>query len=72
LAGCCSYKVTEKKYYLFEKELSEFQFERNLYFRKEDIKIQTDTLKMHLILKYYDVKDDQYFAKDTTIYTLLK
>ncbi|CAC9973411.1 MULTISPECIES: hypothetical protein [Flavobacterium] len=72
LEECCTYKVTQEKYYLFEKKLSEFQFERNLYFRKEDIKIKTDTLKMDLILKYYDEKDHHYFAKDTTIYTLLK
>jgi len=73
LGACCKYEVIEKKYFLFEKNRAEFQFEDNLYFRKEDIQIQKDTLKMHLILKnYHPQVDDHYVTTDTIIYTILK
>ncbi|MNY83135.1 hypothetical protein D3C86_2256790 [compost metagenome] len=58
---------------MFERKIGEFQFEDNLYFRKEDIQIQKDTLKMHLILKnYHPQEDDHYVTTDTIIYTVLK
>ncbi len=73
LDACCKYEVIEKKCFLFEKNRAEFQFEDNLYFRKEDIQIQKDTLKMHLILKnYHPQEDDHYVTTDTIIYTVLK
>ncbi|WP_291147030.1 hypothetical protein [Flavobacterium sp. UBA7680] len=73
LGACCKYEVIEKKYFLFEKNVAEFQFESNLYFRKEDIQIKKDTLKMHLILKnYHPQEDDHYITTDTIIYTVLK
>ncbi|MDQ6471447.1 hypothetical protein RB619_12400 [Flavobacterium sp. LHD-80] len=73
LGACCKYEVIEKKYFLFEKNIGEFQFEDNLYFNKEDIQFQKDTLKMHLILKnYHPQEDDHYVTTDTIIYTILK
>lgn len=71
--ACCKYEVIEKKYFLFERKIGEFQFEDNLYFRKEDIQIQKDTLKMHLILKnYHSQQDDHYVTTDTIISAVLK
>lgn len=72
LGACCKYEVIEKKSFLFERKVSEFQFGDNLYFRKNDIKIQDNILQIHLILKDYDFEKDRYIAKDTTIYTILK
>ncbi len=72
LGACCKYEVIEKKSFLFERKVSEFQFGDNLYFRKNDIKIQGNILQIHLILKDYDFEKDRYVAKDTTIYTILK
>lgn len=72
LGSCCTYEVIEKKYFLFERKIGKFQFERNLYFRKQDIKIQDNILQMHIILKEYDDEKNSYFAKDTTIYAVLK
>lgn len=72
LGACCKYEVIEKKSFLFERKVSEFQFGDNLYFRKNDIKIQDNILQIHLILKDYDFEKDRYVAKDTTIYTILK
>lgn len=73
LGACCKYEVIEKKCFLFEKNRADFQFEDNLYFRKEDIQIQKDTLKMHLILKnYHPQEDDHFITTDTIIYTVLK
>lgn len=72
LGACCTYEVIEKKYFLFERKIGEFQFEENLYFKKNDIKIQDNILQMHLILKDYNLEKDRYVAKDTTIYTILK
>lgn len=69
---CCKYEVIEKKFFLFERKIGEFQFERSLYFEKEDVKIQDNILQMHLILKGYDEAKDDYKVKDTTIYAVLK
>ncbi len=73
LSACCKYEVIEKKFFLFERKIGEFQFEDNLYLRKEDIQIQKDILKIHLILKnYHPQEDDHYVTTDTIIYTALK
>lgn len=69
---CCKYEVIEKKFFLFEKIMGEFEFGTSLYFSNNDIEIQKDTLKMHLILKKFDVKENHYIATDTTVYVLLK
>ncbi|MFB3389500.1 hypothetical protein [Flavobacterium sp. LAR06] len=72
LGACCKYEVIEKKYFLFERNIAEFQFERNLNFKKNDIKIQDNILQMHLIIKDYNEEKEHYIAKDTTIYAVLK
>lgn len=72
LGMCCKYEVIEKKFFLFERKIGEFQFESDLYFKKEGVKIQDNILQMHLILKDYDEEKDRYVAKDTTIYAVLK
>lgn len=72
LGMCCKYEVIEKKFFLFERKIGEFQFESDLYFKKEGVKIQDNILQMHLILKDYDGVKDRYVAKDTTIYAVLK
>lgn len=72
LGECCTYEVIEKKYFLFEKNIGEFYFEDNLNFRKEDIKIEKNRLKIHLILKNYHQQEDYYITTDTIIYTPLK
>lgn len=72
LGMCCKYEVIEKKYFLFERKIGEFQFESDLYFKKEGVKIQDNILQMHLILKDYDEVKDGYITKDTTIYAVLK
>lgn len=72
LGSCCKYEVIEKKYFLFEIKIGEFQFESDLYFKKEGVKIQDNILQMHLILKDYDEVKDGYITKDTTIYAVLK
>ena len=72
LGTCCKYEVIEKKYFLFEKKLAEFKFEESLYFKNDDIKIEDKTLRLHLILKDYDIKDDRYIVKDTILHVLLK
>lgn len=70
--GCCKYEVIEKKYFLFQKKVGDFKYEEDLYFRKNDIKIQDNILQMHLILKDYDYNENHYITKDTIIYTILK
>lgn len=72
LGECCTYEVIEKKYFLFERNIGEFYFEDNLNFRKEDIEIEKDRLKIHLILKNYHHQEDYYITTDTIIYTPLK
>ncbi|RKR10649.1 hypothetical protein C8C83_2327 [Flavobacterium sp. 90] len=72
LGSCCKYEVIEKKYFLFERKIGEFQSEEDLYFKKEGVKIQENILQMHLVLKDYDQEKDRYFAKDTIIYAVLK
>lgn len=72
LGSCCKYEVIEKKFFVFERNIAEFQFEKNLYFKKNDSIIQDSILQMHLTLKDYDSEKDQYIAKDTVIYTALK
>jgi hypothetical protein len=72
LGGCCKYEVIQKKMFLFEKTLGEFNYEESLYFKENDIKIQKDTLKIHLVLKDYDYKEDHFIAKDTIISMNLK
>ncbi|WP_337967582.1 hypothetical protein [uncultured Flavobacterium sp.] len=72
LGMCCKYEVIEKKYFLFERKIGEFQFESDLYFKKEGVKIQDNILQMHLVLKDYDEVKDGYITKDTTIYAVLK
>lgn len=72
LGACCKYEVLEKKYFLFERRLAEFKFEEDLHFKKNDIKIQDNSLQIHLLLKEFDPNEDNYIAKDSTIYVLLK
>ncbi|MWB93463.1 hypothetical protein GON26_03760 [Flavobacterium sp. GA093] len=72
LGACCTYEIIEKKYLLFEKNIAEFQFEKNLYLKKNDVKIKNDILEMNLILKDYNLTEDHYIAKDTIIYVALK
>lgn len=72
LGACCKYEVIEKKYILFERKMGEFQFDENLYLRKNSIKIQDNILQMHLIIKDYDDEKDRYIAKDTIVYAVLK
>ena len=69
---CCKYEVIRKKMFLFEEKVSDFDFNRNIYVQKNDIKITDSILKMHLILKDYDILEDHYIAKDTTIYVIMK
>lgn len=71
MGSCCQYEVVEKKMFLFEKKRTEFKFEENLYLQKNDVEIQNDILKMHLVLKEYDAENN-YFAKDTILSVLLK
>jgi len=72
LSGCCKYEVIEKKYFLFQKKVATFQFEEDLYFKKNDIKIHDNSLQIHLLLKEFNPNEDNYIAKDSTIYVLLK
>lgn len=72
LGRCCEYEVIRKKTFLFEEKAADFSFDKNLYFQKNDIKIKENILKMHLILKDYDIHEDHYIAKDTTIYVMMK
>jgi len=72
LGSCCKYEVIEKKYFLFERKIGEFQSEEDFCFKKEGVKIQDNILQMHLIFKDYDQEKDRYVAKDTTIYAVLK
>ena len=58
--------------FLFEEKVSDLDFNRNIYIQKNDIKITDSILKMHLILKDYDILEDHYIAKDTTIYVIMK
>jgi len=72
LGACCKYEVIEKKYILFERKMGEFQFDENLYLRKNSIKIQDNILQMHLTIKDYDDEKDRHIAKDTIVYAVLK
>lgn len=72
LSGCCKYEVIDKKYFLFQKKVATFQFEEDLYFKKNDIKIQDNSLQIHLILKDYDYNEDHFIAKDTILKIPLK
>lgn len=72
LGSCCKYEVIEKKMFLFEKKTGEFDSEEDLYLKKSEVEIQKDNLKIHLVLKDYDYKEDHYIAKDTVIWVILK
>lgn len=72
LGICCKYEVIEKKYFLFERSIAEFRFEKNIYFRKNGVKIQDNILQIPLLLKDYNFGEDHYIAKDTIIYIALK
>lgn len=69
---CCKYEVIEKKYCLFEKKLTEFQFEKDLYIKQNEVKIQNDVLQIHLRLKEYDEEKDGYIINDTILKIPLK
>ncbi|WP_134151260.1 hypothetical protein [Flavobacterium sp. 270] len=67
LGMCCKYEVIEKKFFLFETKIGEFQNEESLYFKQNDIEIQKNKLVIHLKLKDYDVKEDHYILKNSTL-----
>lgn len=70
--GCCKYEIIEKKYFLFQKKVYDFQYEEDMHFRKNDIKIQDNSLQIHLILKDYDYNENHEITKDTILKIPLK
>ncbi|TPG38795.1 hypothetical protein EAH81_15050 [Flavobacterium pectinovorum] len=72
LGRCCDYEVVKKKMFLFEEKAAEFNFDKNIYLKKKDVQLRENYLEIHLVLKDYDLKEDQYIEKDTTIFVLMK
>jgi hypothetical protein len=72
LGRCCDYEVIKKRMFLFEEKAAEFNLEENIYLKKDDVQLRENYLQIHLILKNYDLKEDHYIAKDTTIFVLMK
>lgn len=72
LGRCCDYEVIKKKMFLFEEKAAEFNLEENIYLKKKDVQLRENYLQIHLLLKDYDLKEDHYIVKDTTIFVLIK
>jgi hypothetical protein len=65
LGRCCDYEFTKKELLIFERKVAELNFE-NVDFEKVPMKIKSDTLYLHFVLKEYDEKGN-VFAKDSII-----
>lgn len=72
LGSCCDYEVIKKKMFLFEEKVVEFNFDEDIYLKKNDVQLRENYLQIHLILKDYDLKEDHDVAKDTTLFVLMK
>ncbi len=66
LGACCTYEITQQKFFLFEKHLGEIKYE-NIDFKNFDVKVENDSIKMKLKEPDYDYERNQEINYDTII-----
>lgn len=71
LGACCTYEITEQKYFLFEKHLGEIKHE-DIDFKNFDMKVENDSIKMKLEENSYDYERNQEIKYDTIIRLKIK
>lgn len=66
LSACCTYEITEQKFFLFEKHLGEIKHE-DIDFKKLDLKIKNDSIKIKLEERNYNYEKNQEIKFDSII-----
>lgn len=67
MSMCCSYKVTEAKFLIFEKELGRFDNDRMIDFEKARIKRSANGIQIVFSQEYFDEIDNSYEMKEKNI-----
>jgi hypothetical protein len=71
LGACCTYEITEQKFFLFEKHLGEIKHE-DIDFKNFDMKVENDSIKMKFEENSYDYGRNQEIKYDTIIRLKIK
>ncbi len=71
LGACCTYEITEQKFFLFEKHLGEIKHE-SIDFKNFDMKVENDSIKMKFKESNYDFEKRQEFRTDSIIKLKIK
>ena len=71
LGACCTYEITEQKFFLFEKHLGEIKHE-DIDFKNFDMKVENDYIKMKFEENSYDYERNQEIKYDTIIRLKIK
>jgi len=71
LGACCTYEITEQKFFLFEKHLGEIKHE-SIDFKNFDLKVENDSIKMKFEESNYDFEKRQEFRTDSIIKLKIK
>jgi hypothetical protein len=64
---CCPYEITEKKYYLLEKKITEVNFEQVIDFDKSIINSAKGKTTVKIVLEKYDYELKRNIETDTII-----
>ncbi|MEM1135817.1 MAG: hypothetical protein AAGI07_08245, partial [Bacteroidota bacterium] len=67
MSMCCSYKVTENKFFIFEKDLGEFKNDGVIDFKNSKMNRQTNSIELTFSYRYYDEDLKKYSIRDKTI-----
>ena len=67
LGACCSYEVFEKKYFLFEKKMTEIKLSELSEIKSELISAENGTTQWKITHKKYNDETDKFIESDTII-----